>query len=884
MLLYVLLTLNANENDNRYKEIIEVLKDNFQGDNKMRHTVWYKISGQWVNHWKELVTVCFAVLLVTEEICSGTVVQHDGFLILQGADTCQIARINGGGKSRVFNNDQLVISRGNAPYRSLIRFDLTSILTNKPVKDVALLLYCCKQHHHTNPMKLKAHALQAAWQPGETTWAQRMTNVSWSTIGGDFDPEPASEFEISGEYGEGWVPLSANGMRELINQWLMNPPSNHGLLLTAAFEYPGQIINCFHFADAPTRDFMPKLIVSFDGQSDLAKQGYISTAELIRRPLRKRLDHLKTAFATSTTTKATQQLQVLAEQIEQVGASDTNKATQLDQKLDRFRNNQIQTHWPNRKFAIWPTGPWQELSPDMAPLQKKATFSVKMLQEEYQELSVAVANLTDKPLTLDAKLHYPTGISADNITLRASYWVKCRPVSKIRGENAPIWIDDVLPRLRENRFIDLAPGQSRRLWMTINSNGLKAGLYETTIKISCEGTQNGQIPVKIEVLPVALQTDPNLHVFTYAYLNRPATTKLKSLAVADMMTHGQNTFVLNLYPEPTLDDDGNLIKPADFEPIRQYLRSLDNPKKVLFFWNWDNPDGVRATFGKKVEFGSPAWRKIFDPWLRQWRDMLIEEGYDRDRFIMYPMDETYDNTIWGCYSEYDALLRVAEEIHRVDPQIKIFADPVLFRKADLAPMAALNKYIDVWSPLQYLYHDGDQIGWPRNYTFDEKLVMQSFFTEQQNKGNLLWTYQCSGPTKALHINSYYRQYAWRAWRHGITGLGFWSYNNINKSSWDDFDAREDFTMIYELRDAPSDIPRTPAEPLIPSRRWQVWRIAIQDYYLLQQVAAISDNSRKLATKLVDRVLADTTNPAVYDEVRHQLIHVLSVNKKRRTKQ
>ena len=96
-----------------------------------------------------------------------------------------------------------------------------------------------------------------------------------------------------------------------------------------------------------------------------------------------------------------------------------------------------------------------------------------------------------------------------------------------------------------------------------------------------------------------------------------------------------------------------------------------------------------------------------------------------------------------------------------------------------------------------------------------------------------------------------------------------------KSSWDDFDGIPDFTMVYESRDAPPDVPRTPSEPLIPSRRWQVWRAGVQDYHLLQQAAGTSPQARDRIDDIVDRVLAAPADPAIYREARQMLLALLT---------
>ena len=81
-------------------------------------------------------------------------------------------------------------------------------------------------------------------------------------------------------------------------------------------------------------------------------------------------------------------------------------------------------------------------------------------------------------------------------------------------------------------------------------------------------------------------------------------------------------------------------------------------------------------------------------------------------------------------------------------------------------------------------------------------------------------------------------------------------------------------MVYEMRDAPADIPRQPFEPLIPSRLWQAWRVGIQDYFLLQQVRERRPQLVPAMKQLSGSILEDPGNPALYERARETLIDYL----------
>ena len=148
--------------------------------------------------------------------------------------------------------------------------------------------------------------------------------------------------------------------------------------------------------------------------------------------------------------------------------------------------------------------------------------------------------------------------------------------------------------------------------------------------------------------------------------------------------------------------------------------------------------------------------------------------------------------------------------------------------------------------------------------------MRDFFRAEQDRGKPVWVYDIiSRRSEALKR----RRYGWLAWSHGMTGLGVWSYNDVRGgTSWDT--KGDDFTMVYELRDAPEDVPRTPAEPLIPSRRWQALRAGIQDYMLLEQVRRKHPQLSPRLKQIVEEVLAGPQSDDGYNRARQRVLDLL----------
>jgi hypothetical protein len=489
-----------------------------------------------------------------------------------------------------------------------------------------------------------------------------------------------------------------------------------------------------------------------------------------------------------------------------------------------------------------------------------------MLKNEYMEFAAGITNVTGSEQTCEVTLKSGTSdLPDDAVQLRVSYWVSGILPKEYQqpGKSLFRWFDDALPRLTQGKYAVLAPGENRRLWLTVNSTGMKPGDYNFSIEVKPLNGTAEAVPVKLRVLPVALEPAPELHVYTYAYLNRTSTASFKKTAIEDLQAHYQNTFVMNLLPK---------YDPAtgktDFSAIEEYVRFLPrDAKKIMFFWNCESG---KVPFCPAQGWGTEAWKKTLKKVVLEWYAVMARAGFPAERVVMYPFDETYDNQCCGR-TEYQALAEVAAELRTANPGIQVFCDPVAFRAQDIKEMEKLADNIAVWAPLQSLYEPGDA-GWPHHCSYTDKLEARKFFAAEQKRGKYLWTYKCSGPSKFMDVNSYYRQIAWRAWLFNITGLGLWSYNDIRGGSgWSDAD-KGDFSLIYELRDAPSRIPAKPYEPLIPSRRWQMWRTGVQDYLLLRQAAA--KVGREKVEQIVNKVLETTENPDAFAAARKELQEIL----------
>ena len=786
-------------------------------------------------------------------------------VVLQGPEVSSSASMYSAKEARSKNySGRFILSRANVFYQTLLKFDLKQ-LGNKKVKDAAIFLYANRQYHK-RPMLIEVFQVTSDWRESEANYNDCRKGVKWKSKGGDRNELPLARFEVKAEFINGWVLVKNEKLTELVNKWLDRSAPNYGLLFRPAFKFRGQSMKFFVSGPKAQKDKLPKLVLSYDKDIAPADFGVIDADTAQKMILQKHLDKVSAGISRKTPQLETK-IKLITRKIQNLEAGNKFMITEIQTEIKNLRFEALKELYPGETIKTWSIGPWEPMCPVQFPSLKSAVINGVMLQNEYLELSAGISNLSAQKQTVKLTVNpEKSGIPLAALQLRTSYWVKAlllKEDQKADRENFQ-WVDDVLPLLNKGSYTSLNPGENRRIWLTVNSAAVKPGIYSFALEIKSARGESCQVPVKLTVLPVKLWRDPGLAVYTYAYLNRGSTSRFKNFAVADLLKHYQNTFVLGILPEYDAAKGT-----ADFSAIVDYVRYLPkDAKRIMFFWNCESG---KVPFCPAKGWGSARWKATLKKVVLQWYAELKKAGFSEEQIVMYPFDETYGNPCCGM-TEYKALADVAGELHAVNPQIQIFMDPVAFGKKDIKIMRSMAESINIWAPVQDLYKPGNYKGWPQAYSYREKLAVRKLFEEEKEKGKLLWTYQCSGPSRIMDVNNYYRRIAWSAWLHNVTGLGLWSYNDIRGGSgWSDED-RGDFSLIYELRDAPADIPPEPYEPLIPSRRWQMWRIAVQDYFLLQQAA--QKVGREKIEKLAKKVLQNSQSPDSYEQTRMELHKIL----------
>jgi len=118
--------------------------------------------------------------------------------------------------------------------RVVIQFDLSSLPAGVEVISARLEL---KQWSVVAPGVVSVHRLTRDWVEGTKVCGGTADGASWPTFdgidawavpGGDFEPAPASEAQVTTATDDQWLGWEVGG---LVEGWLADPASNHGMLL-----------------------------------------------------------------------------------------------------------------------------------------------------------------------------------------------------------------------------------------------------------------------------------------------------------------------------------------------------------------------------------------------------------------------------------------------------------------------------------------------------------------------------------------------------------------------------------------------------------------------------------------------------------------------------
>jgi len=465
----------------------------------------------------------------------------------------------------------------------------------------------------------------------------------------------------------------------------------------------------------------------------------------------------------------------------------------------------------------------------------------RVVPGEHEPVVINLLNITDRELQVR-----PVVEASEGVTVRA---LRARAVPTSAGLEA--W--DALPELDSTGALSIPSLSNGQLWLDLAIGAQATG--ERVVKVRLQalngaGVVGGpgqdtavsppetQAEVALEVLPFKMAPSGSFRLCTWAYVESSPFKDIADATYRDLWEHGNNVFFLP-YGEATYDQEGKLTGPVDYSKLDQAVARFQGMDVVLLFSGYP---ALKPADGKD-QFGSPAYRTAIKAYLADMVTHMRSWGFPPEHWALYPIDEA-GGTGWDsikAQAEFGKVIREASQ------EVKIYADP---GGPDIAMMEMIAPYVDFWSPGVNLLNS-----------------LPEHVEVMRKSGGEVWAYNCSynnydklqsagRSLKAGDVVSEYRVAAIFAFRHRLTGTGFWtSVMTGGEDMWGR--TRTEYALLYPGTTGPVD-----------SRRWEAVREGVEDYRILAALRRRLETQPALAPATAARVraLLDQKVPAFIDNL------------------
>lgn len=314
----------------------------------------------------------------------------------------------------------------------------------------------------------------------------------------------------------------------------------------------------------------------------------------------------------------------------------------------------------------------------------------------------------------------------------------------------------------------------------------------------------------------------NLNTVNWAYYFYPMLQGKEAEATKNLRSHYTNSIVIPVEYLPSVKD---LVVTPKFAKYVPFCREYKNIMLIL---------DIRKQ-SKSKDYLSEPWKAAF----LKWYDLVLNEfrkqGIDPagKNIYLYAVDE-------ATPAEVPYLVDFLTWIRKANPKIKLYA--TVHNKV---AREALMPLLDVTQILS--------------------TSLMSVDVKDKDMRRI-WLYD----TKRKWYEPYqsYRLMAWEAFYKGYGGIGFWNYADFSKtsnnsiSSWDDFDGGyADYNAIYDN-----------GNKILNSRRWEAFKVGLEDYYVLQLFAKKYGDDQ--AKNYCYKVLTQPKDNAAADSIRNVMLSKL----------
>jgi len=440
------------------------------------------------------------------------------------------------------------------------------------------------------------------------------------------------------------------------------------------------------------------------------------------------------------------------------------------------------------RLLVWSTNPWWQIrgpEEELSEYLRSKEVSLFLYKNEVESGAVNLTNLEDRPVAVRVKTSKQMGEDEDPE-------VKVFEVISVPTEMED-YSDDALAELNKANTIHISPGETRQIFVSVNSGEATPGKYESEMVLEPVTVKSNPVAVRItaEVAGLDIKEETPPHLCTWGYVDGSCLRDFPEEAWRDRRDHGNNAIVItsDLLPHSEYDDEGNLKTQLDFSKLQDFVKSRPGAFFLLLGY------GGVLTGPQGTDRFSKLDNQAFKNWLAKVVATLKGEGIGYDRFALYPVDEPGLSP-----GLVDLYINYAKQARDADPRVLMYTDPVA--GADMDDIQRMAEYVDVWCPNRgsFLLKD-----------------LEPRLDVMKKNAKMMWTYECQHHAKHRPPLEYYRGLAWLAELRGLTGFGFWSYCTSADDPWEyPSKSSHDYLLVY------------PGNGVVTSRRWEAVRDGVED--------------------------------------------------------
>jgi hypothetical protein len=490
---------------------------------------------------------------------------------------------------------------------------------------------------------------------------------------------------------------------------------------------------------------------------------------------------------------------------------------------------------PNKSNFAWFGDAYVRQSPvEIIPESLQKSIIITSLGNEYQAIGLTVASCENTVKNIPIAVKGLDKIAAKVQVRRQVFQQNWYDKEKERLTDALTLLSEV------NKTFDLtvAPGEMIKLYIGFK---VKENIHgEFPIQINA-GTS--KLEATLKVLNRNLPTSPHFANFQCVYPQINPAAKYPELAAEDLAEHYTTGIEFPFIPPAAFNKDGSIAR-ENFErsPQTKWLKAYAAKGiKLGLFWEGNynkfplaDAEGYLPFIDKDKRL-LPEWKKAYSSLLRDWLTFTARNGYGKENFLAWSMDELASHEDFK--NAPGTKVKLGIEIYKITKAV----EPELPRMVTAGnytlpeDVEAFLPHVDIilpawpmpvkltrWSPADYN---------PRKEFFSKTL--QRLKKARQERGLIIWSYKVDRGKKEPVLNA--RAYPVCAVGIGFTGVGSWAYNCTRGLSWDDTDkGLLDYSFIYNGKENHplNKKYNVTGETIVPSIRWEAFRMGIQDAKIL----------------------------------------------------